>query len=68
MQSVKEAKVSNYLVVAIDTPLRDQLEREGYNVYYRNVKVRLRHIRALAQHLCPTQGWFSVRLALVQVL
>lgn len=39
MQSVKEAKVSNYLVVAIDTALRDQLEKEGIPVYYRDVKV-----------------------------
>ena len=44
VQSVKEAKVSNYLVVAIDTPLRDELERGGYNVYYRDVKVRLPQI------------------------
>lgn len=39
MQSVKQAKVSNYLVVAIDTALRDQLETEGIPVYYRDVKV-----------------------------
>lgn len=39
MQSVKQAKVSNYLVVAIDTDLRDELEKEGIPVYYRDVKV-----------------------------
>ena len=38
-QSVKQAQVSNYLVVAIDTALRDQLQSEGINVYYRDVKV-----------------------------
>jgi hypothetical protein len=40
LQSVKQAQVSNYLVVAIDTALRDQLEKEGINVHYRDVKVR----------------------------
>ncbi|CAL5229301.1 g12600 [Coccomyxa viridis] len=39
VKSVKQAKVSNYLVVAIDTALRDQLEKEGIPVYYRDVKV-----------------------------
>ena len=39
LQSVKQAQVSNYLVVAIDTALRDQLKKEGINVYYRDVKV-----------------------------
>ena len=39
VQSVKQAQVSNYLVVAIDTALRDQLQSEGINVYYRDVKV-----------------------------
>ena len=36
---MKQAQVSNYLVVAIDTALRDQLQSEGINVYYRDVKV-----------------------------
>jgi hypothetical protein len=39
LQCVKQAQVSNYLVVAIDAALRDQLEKEGINVYYRDVKV-----------------------------
>lgn len=39
LQSVKQAQVSNYLVVAIDTALRDQLKKEGVNVYNRDVKV-----------------------------
>ncbi|CAK0787073.1 hypothetical protein CVIRNUC_010289 [Coccomyxa viridis] len=39
IKSVKQAQVSNYLVVAIDTALRDQLQSEGINVYYRDVKV-----------------------------
>ncbi len=40
LQTVKEAGVKNYLVVAIDTKLRDHLSNEGSNVYYRDVKVR----------------------------
>ncbi|EIE20571.1 hypothetical protein COCSUDRAFT_37807 [Coccomyxa subellipsoidea C-169] len=38
-KTVKEAGVKNYLVVAIDTKLRDHLSNEGSNVYYRDVKV-----------------------------
>ena len=38
-QSVEQAQVRNYLVVAIDTALRDQLQSEGINVYFRDVKV-----------------------------
>jgi hypothetical protein len=37
---VKAAGVRNYLVVAIDSRLRDYLVSEGNNVYYRDVKVK----------------------------
>ncbi len=40
LQTVKEAGVKNYLVVAIDTKLQDHLMKEGFNVYFRDVKVR----------------------------
>ena len=52
LQSVKQAKVSNYLVVAIDTALRDQLEKEGIPVYYRDVKVCLCPSR-IPEHAAP---------------
>ena len=39
-QTVKEAGVKNYLVVAIDTQLRDHLVMEGFNVYFKDLKVR----------------------------
>ena len=54
LQSVKQAKVSNYLVVAIDTALRDQLEKEGIPVYYRDVKVCLNPLR-IPDHADPVQ-------------
>ena len=38
MQSVKQAGVSNYLVVAIDSLLQDHLIKEGFNVYYKDLK------------------------------
>ena len=53
IQSVKQAKVSNYLVVAIDTALRDQLEQEGIPVYYRDVKVHALH----AMHSLTTSAF-----------
>ena len=39
MQMVVKAQVPNYLVVAIDTQLRDDLLAKGYNVYYRDITV-----------------------------
>ena len=36
---VTKAGVANYLVVAIDTKLRDYLMSKGYNVYYRDISV-----------------------------
>lgn len=38
-QSVKKAKVTNYLVVAIDAELRDYLVENQFNVYYRDTTV-----------------------------
>lgn len=39
MQMVVKAQISNYLVVAIDTQLRDDLLAKGYNVYYKDITV-----------------------------
>lgn len=39
LQMVVKAKVPNYLVVAIDTQLRDDLVAKGYNVYYKDITV-----------------------------
>ena len=36
---VTKAEVPNYLVVAIDTQLRDDLTAKGYNVYYKDISV-----------------------------
>ena len=36
---VTKAEVLNYLVVAIDTQLRDDLTAKGYNVYYKDISV-----------------------------
>ena len=41
MQMVAKAQVSNYLVVAIDAQLRDDLTAKGYNVYYKDISVSL---------------------------
>ncbi len=32
--------MSNYLVVAIDTQLRDELAKKGANVYYKDIQAR----------------------------
>ncbi len=39
LQMVTKAEVPNYLVVAIDTQLRDDLTAKGYNVYYKDISV-----------------------------
>ncbi len=39
LQMVTKAEVPNYLVVAIDTQLRDDLIAKGYNVYYKDISV-----------------------------
>ena len=39
MQMVTKAQVANYLVVAIDPELRDDLKQKGYNVYYKDISV-----------------------------
>ena len=41
MQMVAKAQVSNYLVVAIDAQLHDDLTAKGYNVYYKDISVSL---------------------------
>ena len=48
-QTVKEAGVGNYLIVAIDTQLRDDFSKRGANVYFKDVQAR---------HTCapPTGG------------
>ena len=38
---VTKANVPNYLVVAIDTRLRDDLIAKGYNVYYKDISVSM---------------------------
>ena len=39
MQSVQLAKVSNYLVVAIDEQLSSWCSDRGFNVWYKDIKV-----------------------------
>lgn len=39
MQMVVKAQIPNYLVVAIDAQLRDDLTAKGYNVYYKDITV-----------------------------
>lgn len=34
-------KIPNFLIVAIDTELRDYLTEKGVNVYYKDIQVRL---------------------------
>lgn len=39
LQGVKQAKISNYLVVAIDKELEEHLTANGHNVYHRDISV-----------------------------
>jgi hypothetical protein len=39
-QTVEKAKVPNFLIVAIDTQLRDYLTEKGVNVYYKDIQAR----------------------------
>ena len=41
LQMVTKTQISNYLVVAIDSQLRDDLVKKGYNVYYKDISVSL---------------------------
>ena len=44
---MEKAKIPNFLIVAIDTQLRDYLTERGVNVYYKDIQVRpLRHALA----------------------
>lgn len=47
MQMVVKAQIPNYLVVAIDTQLRDDLLAKGYNVYYRDITVSPLQVKPL---------------------
>ena len=40
LQTVEKAKVPNFLIVAIDTQLRDYLTEKGVNVYYKDIQAR----------------------------
>ncbi len=39
-QTVEKAKIPNFLIVAIDTQLRDYLTERGVNVYYKDIQAR----------------------------
>ncbi|KAL0037045.1 hypothetical protein WJX77_010367 [Trebouxia sp. C0004] len=39
LEMLTKAEVPNYVVVAIDTQLRDDLTAKGYNVYYKDISV-----------------------------
>ena len=41
LQGVQKVGIANYLVVAIDAELRDYLTKQGHNVYYRDITVRV---------------------------
>ena len=41
LQTVKQAKVSNYLIVALDEQLRDYLRDHSFNHYYKPLQVGL---------------------------
>ena len=57
MQTVKEVGVSNYVVVAIDTQLRDELAKKGANVYYKDIQARPGHVHLHAPFAVgPKQG------------
>lgn len=43
---MEQAKIPNFLIVAIDTQLRDYLTEKGVNVYYKDIQV----------HICGFQG------------
>lgn len=53
---VTKAEVPNYLVVAIDTQLRDDLTAKGYNVYYKDISVSCLTCR---QTIAPGQKCLS---------
>lgn len=38
---MERVKIPNFLIVAIDTELRDYLTEKGVNVYYKDIQVRL---------------------------
>ncbi len=56
LQMVTKAEVPNYLVVAIDTQLRDDLTAKGYNVYYKDISVSC---RTCGQTMVPGQQCLS---------
>ncbi|KAK9824345.1 hypothetical protein WJX72_009577 [[Myrmecia] bisecta] len=39
LETVQQAKVPNYLVVAIDAQLHEHLQQRGINVYYKNIQI-----------------------------
>ena len=47
-QTVAQAGVKNYVVVAIDAQLRDHLTARGINVYYKDIQVG--RLRSPCQH------------------
>ncbi len=40
LQTVEKAKIPNFLIVAIDTQLRDYLTERGVNVFYKDIQAR----------------------------
>ena len=60
---VIKAQISNYLVVAIDVQLRDDLLSKGYNVFYKDITVSLLKWSLSAYH-ASYMGKLSANLIL----
>lgn len=39
LQALSHIPIPNFLIVAIDTKLRDYLQEKGINVYYKDIQV-----------------------------
>ena len=54
LQTVEKARIPNFLIVAIDTQLRDYLTEKGVNVYYKDIQA------CLLRHGPATSPWEMV--------
>ena len=61
-QTVAQAGVRNYVVVAIDAQLRDHLTARGINVYYKDIQVGRPRLRCQPSYCaCVEAAAFSRR-------
>lgn len=62
MQALSHINIPNFLIVAIDTKLRDYLKEKGINCYYKDIQVCMSSNCSTPAYHCRAGNGFLVLL------